>query len=216
MMLGSVACISRVEQMGIEALEGLAGRHAQLVKSALYTVAAIFLVFLLLYSWPLALRNAGQTAPASGIPLFGPAARHCLRERRRSRCAAGAHPAPVAGSDWRDPAADGGLGPRGGDLPVIIVGGMVIGAYTATEGGGVAVDYALFPAVFVCRELDEKGLWRGLHEGRADLGHDLSAGRRGDGVVLCAEPARRCVMGSPRRRRRSPSSRSCSSLPSRS
>ena len=72
MMLGSVACIYRAEHMGIEALEGLAGRHGQLVKSALYTVAAIFLVFLLLYSWPLALRNAGQMAPASGVPMIFP------------------------------------------------------------------------------------------------------------------------------------------------
>ena len=29
-------------------------------------------------------------------------------------------------------------------LPVIIVAGMVLGAYTATEGGGIAVDYAIF------------------------------------------------------------------------
>jgi TRAP-type C4-dicarboxylate transport system permease small subunit len=72
MMLGSVACIYRAEHMGIEALEGLAGRHAQLVKSALYTVAAIFCVFLLLYGWPLALRNANQLAPASQIPMIYP------------------------------------------------------------------------------------------------------------------------------------------------
>ena len=72
MMLGSVACIYRAEHMGIEALESLAGRHAQLVKSALYTVAAIFCVFLLVYGWPLALRNAGQLAPASRIPMIYP------------------------------------------------------------------------------------------------------------------------------------------------
>lgn len=45
-------------------------------------------------------------------------------------------------------------------LPVIIVGGMVMGAYTATEGGGIAVAYATFLAVFVFRALDLKGLWR--------------------------------------------------------
>ena len=45
-------------------------------------------------------------------------------------------------------------------LPVIIVGGMVIGAYTATEGGGVAVAYAIFLATVVFRELDLAGLWR--------------------------------------------------------
>lgn len=45
-------------------------------------------------------------------------------------------------------------------LPLIIVGGMVIGAYTATEGGGIAVAYAIFLAVVVFRQLDLKGLWR--------------------------------------------------------
>ena len=45
-------------------------------------------------------------------------------------------------------------------LPVIIVGGMVVGAYTATEGGGVAVAYAIFLSTVVFRELDLAGLWR--------------------------------------------------------
>lgn len=72
MMLGSVACIYRAEHMGIEALESLAGRYARFVKSALYTIASIFSVFLLLYGWPLALRNAGQLAPASQIPMIYP------------------------------------------------------------------------------------------------------------------------------------------------
>ena len=45
-------------------------------------------------------------------------------------------------------------------LPVIIVGGMVIGAYTATEGGGIAVAYAIFLSVVVFRGIDMKGLWR--------------------------------------------------------
>ncbi|WP_210237510.1 TRAP transporter small permease [Martelella lutilitoris] len=73
MMLGSVACIFRAEHMGIEALEHLAGpRFAPLVKSALYSIAAIFCVILLVYSWPQALRNASQVAPASGIPMIYP------------------------------------------------------------------------------------------------------------------------------------------------
>lgn len=73
MMLGSVACIFRAEHMGIEFLEHLAGpRRAHLVKSALYTVAAVFCLYVLVYSWPLALRNAGQVAPASGIPMIYP------------------------------------------------------------------------------------------------------------------------------------------------
>ena len=45
-------------------------------------------------------------------------------------------------------------------LPFVIVGGMVMGAYTATEGGGIAVAYATFLAVVVFRALDLRGLWR--------------------------------------------------------
>ena len=73
MMMGSVACIFRVEHMGIEALEALvAPRYARFVKSGLYTVAAIFCVVILYYGWPLALRNAKQVAPASQIPMIIP------------------------------------------------------------------------------------------------------------------------------------------------
>jgi len=73
MMLGSVACIFRVEHMGIEVLEGLVKPSlARFVKSALYSVAAIFCVVILIYGYPLALRNAAQTAPASGIPMILP------------------------------------------------------------------------------------------------------------------------------------------------
>jgi len=73
MMLGSVACIFRVEHMGIEVLEGLVKPGmVRFVKSALYSVAAIFCVVILYYGWPLALRNAAQTAPASGIPMIVP------------------------------------------------------------------------------------------------------------------------------------------------
>ena len=73
MMLGSVACIYRVEHMGIEALEAMVPlRWSRFVKSALYSVGAIFCVVILIYSYPLALRNAAQTAPASGIPMILP------------------------------------------------------------------------------------------------------------------------------------------------
>ncbi len=73
MMMGSVACIFRVEHMGVEALEALvAPRHARYVKSGLYSVAAIFCVIILYYGWPLALRNAKQVAPASQIPMIVP------------------------------------------------------------------------------------------------------------------------------------------------
>lgn len=44
-------------------------------------------------------------------------------------------------------------------LPVIIVGGMVAGIYTATEGGGIAVAYAIFLSVAVFRALTLRGLW---------------------------------------------------------
>lgn len=44
-------------------------------------------------------------------------------------------------------------------LPLIIVGGMVMGAYTATEGGGIAVAYAIFLSVVVFRKMDMAGLW---------------------------------------------------------
>ncbi len=73
MMLGSVACIFRVEHKGIEALEGLVrSDRVRFVKSALYSIAAIFCVVILIHGLPLALRNAAQTAPASGIPMIIP------------------------------------------------------------------------------------------------------------------------------------------------
>ena len=73
MMLGSVACIFRAEHMAVETIETRVGpARAQLVKSALYSVAAIFCLFVLVYGWPLALRNAAQVAPASGIPMIYP------------------------------------------------------------------------------------------------------------------------------------------------
>lgn len=73
MMLGSVACVFRLEHMGLQMLERLvAPGQARLVKSALYTVAGVFCVFVLVYGWPLALRNAAQVAPASQIPMIWP------------------------------------------------------------------------------------------------------------------------------------------------
>lgn len=73
MMMGSVACIFRSEHMGIEALEAMVPpRWSRFVKSALYSVAGVFCVIILVYGYPLALRNAAQTAPASGIPMSWP------------------------------------------------------------------------------------------------------------------------------------------------
>jgi TRAP-type transport system large permease protein len=37
---------------------------------------------------------------------------------------------------------------------------MVLGVYTATEGGGIAVAYAIFLSTVVFRQLDMAGLWR--------------------------------------------------------
>lgn len=73
MMLGSAAAIYRVEHMGVETLETMVSpRHALLVRSALYSIGGIFCIVVLIYGWPLALRNAGQVAPASGIPMIYP------------------------------------------------------------------------------------------------------------------------------------------------
>jgi TRAP-type C4-dicarboxylate transport system permease small subunit len=73
MMLGSVACIFRAEHMALATLESMvAPSKARFVRSALYSIAAIFCLFVLVYGWPLAMRNAGQSAPASGIPMIYP------------------------------------------------------------------------------------------------------------------------------------------------
>jgi tripartite ATP-independent transporter DctM subunit len=43
-------------------------------------------------------------------------------------------------------------------LPAIILGGMIAGIYTATEGGGIAVAYAIFLSVVVFRVMTLRGL----------------------------------------------------------
>ena len=45
-------------------------------------------------------------------------------------------------------------------MPVIIVGGLVIGVFTPTEAGAFAVVYALVLSMLVYRQLDLKGLYR--------------------------------------------------------
>lgn len=73
MMLGSVACIFRAEHMAVQTIENrVPPGYARFVKPALYSIAAIFCSFVLVYGWPLALRNAAQVAPASGIPMIYP------------------------------------------------------------------------------------------------------------------------------------------------
>ncbi|NEX46531.1 TRAP transporter large permease [Pseudotabrizicola algicola] len=44
-------------------------------------------------------------------------------------------------------------------LPAIILGGMIAGIYTATEGGGIAVAYAIFLSTVVFRVMTLRGLW---------------------------------------------------------
>ncbi|WP_103333994.1 TRAP transporter large permease [Pseudotabrizicola formosa] len=44
-------------------------------------------------------------------------------------------------------------------LPAIIIGGMLAGIYTATEGGGIAVAYAIFLSMVVFRVMTWHGLW---------------------------------------------------------
>ncbi|QOR37694.1 TRAP transporter large permease [Billgrantia diversa] len=47
-------------------------------------------------------------------------------------------------------------------LPVLIVGGTLMGVFTATEAGGVAVVYALLISWFVFRTMDLTSLWDAL------------------------------------------------------
>jgi TRAP-type C4-dicarboxylate transport system permease small subunit len=70
MMLGGVACFWRVEHMAIDALhDAVPVRLRPLVRGALYGVAGIFCLLLLVYGWPAALRNTSQFAAASGISM---------------------------------------------------------------------------------------------------------------------------------------------------
>ena len=45
-------------------------------------------------------------------------------------------------------------------LPIIIVGGLVLGVFTPTEAGAFAVVYAVILATVVYRMLSLKGLYR--------------------------------------------------------
>lgn len=49
-------------------------------------------------------------------------------------------------------------------IPVVILGGIRIGAFTPTEGGAVAVILALFIGIFIHRELKMKAVVQGLVE----------------------------------------------------
>ncbi|WP_447927302.1 TRAP transporter large permease [Vreelandella sp. EE27] len=47
-------------------------------------------------------------------------------------------------------------------LPVFIVGGMITGAFTATEGGGIAVVVAALLGLFVLRSMSMRDLWNAV------------------------------------------------------
>lgn len=47
-------------------------------------------------------------------------------------------------------------------MPLIIVGGLVMGVFTPSEGGAFAVVYAMVLSCFVYRTLDARGVWRVL------------------------------------------------------
>ena len=53
-------------------------------------------------------------------------------------------------------------------MPLIIVGGLVLGIFTPSEAGAFAVVYALVLAMFVHRALSLKGLYRVMAQRRAD------------------------------------------------
>lgn len=73
MMLGGVACIYRAEHMAIESLiQAVGPAWRNHVRSALYTVAGIFCVLLVVHGWPTAMRNSTQVAAASGMPMIVP------------------------------------------------------------------------------------------------------------------------------------------------
>lgn len=73
MMLGSVSAVYRVEHMAVDGLQDFVSQNLKtLVRSALYTVGGIFFVILAYYGWTAALRNASQTAAASGMSMLFP------------------------------------------------------------------------------------------------------------------------------------------------
>jgi TRAP-type C4-dicarboxylate transport system permease small subunit len=73
MMLGGVACIYRIEHMAIESVvESAPERLRNLVRGTLFGIGGIFCFFLVYYGWPAAIRNSGQHAAASGMPMIIP------------------------------------------------------------------------------------------------------------------------------------------------
>jgi len=58
-------------------------------------------------------------------------------------------------------------------MPVIIIGGILSGAFTPTESGTIAVFYALIVGMFVYRELTVKDLWIALRDSAKSTGQVL-------------------------------------------
>lgn len=50
-------------------------------------------------------------------------------------------------------------------MPIIVIGGIVWGVFTATEAAAIAVIYSILLGFFVTRELTVKALWRALVNG---------------------------------------------------
>lgn len=58
-------------------------------------------------------------------------------------------------------------------MPVIIIGGILSGAFTPTESGTIAVFYALIVGMFVYKELTVKDLWIALRDSAKSTGQVL-------------------------------------------
>ena len=72
-------------------------------------------------------------------------------------------------------------------MPLIILGGIYGGVFTATEAAAVSVIYAAFVCVLVYRKLDLKELMGGLHRFRAGQRAHPDHGGGGDPVLLDAD-----------------------------
>lgn len=58
-------------------------------------------------------------------------------------------------------------------MPVIIIGGIVSGAFTATEAAGIAVLYSLIIGLFILRDLDRGKIFQALHRAGITTGSVL-------------------------------------------
>ena len=76
-------------------------------------------------------------------------------------------------------------------MPVLIMGGIYSGMFSATEAGGIASIYAVLVSVFIYREIDFKGLYDAACARRL---HHLPAHadrRRGRRLFMAADHERR-------------------------